>query len=661
MTFRATTFFALCLFGSGGALADPFEEHIRPLAVKYCVECHSEEKAKGDLNLARFENLPMVLESVAIWQRAAKRIESKEMPPGKAPQPTDEERKQLLDWIATLEDKNEDCNQIASEASQSWYPGYVMSRRLNRFEYENTIRDLLGIEMDLAGIFPADGAGGEGFDTNGNALFLSAIQMEKYVATADVVIEAVFAGDVRQGPKRRVKGRAAQEEKAFSAEAQALANARRDLVTASPGRGISKRDAATQVCLDFAERAWRRPVTPGEVEGLLTLFDKAIERGDRYEQAIRLPLKAALVSPQFIFLAEPEPAKGESPSEGGTYLLGDFPLASRLSYFLWGSMPDAALFELAQQGMLKEPAVLEVQVKRMLLDPKARAMGDLFGTQWLGISQLGELTTPDAQRFPEFNEGLAKDMREEAALLFHSVVAENRSLLDLISADYTFANEALASIYGIEGIEGPELRRVQLADARRGGVLGMAGVLTATSHPLRTSPVLRGKWVLEQLLGERVPPPPPNVPSLPEDEAHLEGMTLRQRLEAHRANPECAACHQTMDPLGFGLENYDPIGRWRVDQGGLPIDAVGALPSGETFNGPQDLKAILLQRKDGFTRNLSRKMLGYALGRSLTKFDECVVNDCVAVLQQQEYRPLGMITKIVLSHPFRYRYSAGLT
>jgi hypothetical protein len=288
-------------------------------------------------------------------------------------------------------------------------------------------------------------------------------------------------------------------------------------------------------------------------------------------------------------------------------------------------------------------------------------MGDLFGTQWLGISQLGELTTPDAQRFPEFNEGLAKDMREEAALLFHSVVAENRSLLDLISADYTFANEALASIYGIEGIEGPELRRVQLADARRGGVLGMAGVLTATSHPLRTSPVLRGKWVLEQLLGERVPPPPPNVPSLPEDEAHLEGMTLRQRLEAHRANPECAACHQTMDPLGFGLENYDPIGRWRVDQGGLPIDAVGALPSGETFNGPQDLKAILLQRKDGFARNLSRKMLGYALGRSLTKFDECVVNDCVAVLQQQEYRPLGMITKIVLSHPFRYRYSAGLT
>ncbi|MFM1918649.1 MAG: hypothetical protein RLZZ303_283 [Candidatus Hydrogenedentota bacterium] len=645
---------ALCAVAlTGTANAEAFEETIRPLVQKYCVECHRDEKLKGDLNLARFESMPQVVEALAVWQRSAKRIESGEMPPGNAPKPTDEERKLLVEWINGIKADDLDCTQIVSEASQSWYPGYVMSRRLNRFEYENTIRDLLGIEMDLAAMFPADGAGGEGFDTNGNALFISAIQMEKYVAAADLVIETAFSG-ARTAAHGRLKGQARVTPRPDPVRQQ-QADARRALLTASPGRGLSKRDAATRVCLDFTERAWRRPVNPEEIEGLLALFDKALQAGDRYDEAIRLPLKAALVSPHFLFLAEPEP------TAGGVYPLGDYPLASRLSYFLWGSMPDDSLFELARQGQLRQPEVLEREVKRMLRDPKALALGELFAGQWLGVSQLGELTRPDETRYPEFDEALAEAERQEVALLFQAVVAENRPITELIHTDFTFVNEALAEIYGIEGVKGPEMRRVQLADARRGGVLGMAGVLTATSHPLRTSPVLRGKWVLEQILGERVPPPPPGVPPLPEDEHHLEGMTLRQRLEAHRANPECAACHQTMDPIGFGLENYDPVGRWREEQAGLPIDSLGTLPSGQSFNGPAELKEILLARKDDFARNLSRKMLGYALGRSLTRFDECVINDGVAALQQNEYRPEAMFVKFVLSHPFRHRYSAAAT
>lgn len=631
-----------------------FAEQIRPMVSTYCAACHNDMKTKGDLNLARFETLPMVIESVAIWQRAAKRIQSHEMPPKDSPQPSEAERTQLVEWINKLDANVNDCNQIASEESQSWYPGYVMSRRLNRFEYENTIRDVFGIELNLAETFPADGAGGEGFDNNGNALFLSAIQMEKYVATADLVVETLFPHnryDALTSFARGIGKAVTLDWNRTITDAQAAA-ARDRVLTVKPDRKTRPRQAAEQVLLNFAERAWRRPVSPGEVDGLLALYDQARERGDSYESGIKLALKAALVSPNFLFLAEPEP---ETP---GVYALGGYPLAARLSYFLWGSMPDDTLFEAARDGSLLQPDTLKQQVARMLDDPKARALGDLFAAQWLGISQLGDIAKPDATRYPEFDLALAQAERDEAALLFHAVVSENLSLTELIDADYTFANEALAGIYGIEGVEGPEMRRVQLADARRGGVLGMAGVLTATSHPLRTSPVLRGKWVLEQLLGERVPPPPPNVPQLPEDEQHLEGMTLRQRLEAHRKNPECASCHQTMDPIGFGLENFDPIGRWREEQSGQPIDAAGTLPNGAAFNGPQELKNILLSRKDDFVRNLARKMLGYALGRSLTRFDECVVNDTLAALQADNYHAEHLFQSIVLSHPFRHRYAA---
>lgn len=632
-----------------------FETQVLPLIATYCMDCHNAIDLKGDLDLERFETMGMVTESIAVWQRAAMRVKNFEMPPKKDAQPTKEERDLITNWADSLKLDNADCQNLASEESVNWYPGYVMSRRLNRFEYENTVRDLLGVEVNLAPLFPADGAGGEGFDTDGGALFLSAIQIEKYLEAADLAIDAVLppANGKRAAGFGEYPRRATHIEGPPSADEKKRRAAREALVSVEPGFQRKPREAATAVLAEFLPRAWRRPVTSEEVERMLALFDKAYERGDGYDASLRLAFKGALVSPHFLFLVEPEP------SRPGVYELGDFPLAARLAYFIWGTMPDEELFALAAEGKLRDEAVLTAQVLRMLRDPKSAAIGDLFGAQWLGISQFAEITRPDADRYPEFSDAVAAAMRAEASLVFHRIIKNDRSLLELIDADYTFANEELAAIYGIDGVAGSEMQLVALADDTRGGVLGMGAILTATSHPLRTSPVLRGKWVLEQLLGDRVPPPPPNVPQLPEDERHFEGKTLREQLEAHRDNPDCSGCHSRMDPLGFGLENFDPIGRWRMDQAGQPIDSAGELPSGEKFSGPAELKQVILSHKDQFARNLSRKLLGYALGRSLTQYDQCVVDKCVEALQQNDYKPSAAFTEIALSYPFRHRFGGG--
>ena len=611
-----------------------FEKDIKPLTDKYCVSCHNPEKTKGKFDIARFGTTAQVVEALGVWERAIKRIENREMPPHSQPQPSDDEKKMIFTWIDEVAKANSDCNQIASEESVSWYPGYVMGRRLTRMEYENTIRDLFGARIPVADLFPADGAGGEGFDNAGNALYISAIQAEKYLQAADLVIETVFP------------------ESQGDAHAPELAAARARILAVQPGKGVKPADAARQNLAAFLEHAWRRPVEEAELARLLDFFEKN-EGSAGFEGAMKLALKAALVSPNFLFLAEPHP------EASGVYALGDFQLASRLSYFLWATMPDEELFAAARAGALQQEDQIRAQVKRMLLDPKARALGDVFAAQWLGITQIGQTIKPDTTRFTEFNDQLAADMQAEVAAVFHRVVAEDRSLIELINADYTYANARLAALYGLQNVTGDDLQLVSLTDPNRGGVTGMAAVLTATSHPLRTSPVLRGKWVLEQLLGDHVPPPPPNVAKLPDDDAPVAGLTMRQQLEEHRKNPDCAGCHARMDPIGFGLENFDPIGRWRTDLAGQPIDAQGVLPSGETFTGPQQLKAVLLARKDDFARNLSTKMLGYALGRNVGRFDGCVVDTALKALQASDYRASELFTTIALSHPFRHRYSAG--
>jgi len=627
--------------------AIPYETSIRPLVEQYCVECHDEDLSKGDLNLNRFTTRDQALESIALWQRAAKRIENKEMPPSKKKkQPSDEERALMVKWVGSLKLDEADCNQIANEESTAWYRGDVMSRRLNRHEYENTLRDLLGIELNVANMFPADGAGGEGFDNDGSALFLSAIQMEKYLAAADLAIETALPA--------RASTTLDAERFAQRADTDEIVEARYTTFNVeAPARGEDSRAAAQTVLYDFTRRAWRRTPDEEAMGRILGVYDEAIARGSRYESAVKLAMKGVLVSPHFIFLAEPQPP------ERGNYMLGGFELASRLSYFLWSSMPDEELLSLGEADGLKDPNVIQAQVKRMLLDPKADAFGKFFGGQWLGITQLAETTQPDAERFPEFNSDVKSAMKDEAYAYFNGIVREDRSLLELIDSDYQYVNKTLAKLYGIEGVEGEDFQRVQVANASRGGVLGMAAVLTATSHSLRTSPVLRGKWVMEQILGAHVPPPPPNVPALPEDDRNIEGLTFRQQLEVHREKEECAGCHKTMDQLGFGLENYDPIGRWRDTQAEQPIDASGVLPSGETFNGPAELKTTLIKQKDEFAKNLTRKMLGYALGRGLNRYDNCVVDDCMEALRANDYRPSVLISEIVLSYPFRHRYSNG--
>lgn len=629
-----------------------YEDNVFPLMERYCSDCHNADTFEGDLDIEKFETTAMVLESIAIWDRIALRVKNNEMPPKDEPKPTDEEKALIQTWIEKINRDGLDCNHIASEQSVSWYPGYVMSRRLSRAEYEYTLGDLLGIDLRVSHLFPADGSGGEGFDNNGSALFLSAIQLEKYLDVADLAIETAI-------PVVALKGRLSSTGKLRSAY---IVRARKrkialetPLIPMIPRTDRDARRVARRVLRDFAERAWRRPLEEDEVDRLLTMFDRAFDRGDGYRESVKLAYKAVLISPNFLFLAEPEP------EEAGDYMLGGYPLASRLSYFLWASMPDDELLGLAGSGALAEDDVLREQAARMMRDPRSEALGEQFAMQWLGISQLAEITRPDADRFPEFTDGLAESMRREVILMFSGIIQEDRSLLELLDSDYTYVNEALARLYGLEGVEGEGMRRVTLNDANRGGVAGMAAILTATSHPLRTSPVLRGKWVLNQLLGDRVPPPPPNVPELPEDDRDLDGLTFRETLEVHREDPACASCHARMDPIGFGLENFGPIGRWRTKQGGVPIDAKGVLPSGEAFDGPIELKGILMQRKDQFARNLSRKMLGYALGRSLTRHDNCVVKDSMEALKADEYRASNLITEIVLSYPFRHRYSSGKT
>lgn len=631
-----------------------FETDILPLVSLYCTECHNAFDLKGDLDIERFETMSMVVDSIAVWQRIAKRIEANEMPPKNEPKPTDDEKALLLKWIAALQPAA-DCNQIANEESQAWFPGFVMSRRLNRHEYENTLRDLLGVNLDVAELFPEDGAGGEGFNNTGDALFLSAIQLEKYLDAADLAIETALPTQPPAGPRGTPPGLRPTtiETQQPSHNPSATASIRNALIPKQPRHAREATLLARNAIQRFAERAWRRPLDEDELDRLAALYESARDRGDNYETAFKLAFKAVLVSPNFVFLAEPEP---ERP---GVYPLGDYPLAARLSYFLWGSMPDEELTRLAREGRLQHDDILRDQTLRMLRDPKSKALGDLFAQQWLGVTQLGKTARPDANKFPEFDDALAKLMREEASLYFTRIIQEDRSLLELIDSNYTFANHRLAELYGLEGIADDEMRLVPVSDPARGGVLGMAAVLTATSHPLRTSPVLRGKWVLEQLLGDRVPPPPPNVPALPENDHPVDGLSFREQLEMHRKNPECASCHERMDPIGFGLENFDPIGRWRTELSGEPIDAQGVLPSGQSFNGPIELKTILMARKDDFARHLSQKMLGYALGRPLTAYDQCVISDSVTALQANEYRASALITEIVLSFPFRHRYSGG--
>jgi mono/diheme cytochrome c family protein len=413
---------------------------------------------------------------------------------------------------------------------------------------------------------------------------------------------------------------------------------------------------AREIVENLSRKAYRRPVTLQEVDQLAALVSLAQRQGDSFEEGVRLAVQAVLMSPNFLFRIEqdPKPVAGVSAT---AHRINDYELATRLSYFLWSSMPDDELFRLAKEQKLEQPAVLEAQVKRMLADSKASALVDNFAGQWLGIRNL-DRKPPDPDRFPTTDDELLDYMHKETNLFVTAMFRENRSILDFIDAPFTYLNGPLARHYGIEGVNGEKFRRVELTESLRGGILTQGAILTVSSYPTRTSVVTRGKWVLENLLGTPPPPPPPDVPVLAEQDIGASA-SLREKMEQHRANAACAVCHLPMDPIGFGLENFDASGAWRTHDGRFPIDASGTLPGGKSFNGAKGLEALLKSKSDLFARNFTEKLMTYALGRGVERFDQPTVDSIVRDAAAHNYRFSTLLMDVVNSKSFLMRSAEG--
>jgi hypothetical protein len=428
---------------------------------------------------------------------------------------------------------------------------------------------------------------------------------------------------------------------------------RQRIFVCRPQRPSDEIRCAQTILTRLARLAYRRPLRPEDSDDLLRFFREGRRQGS-FDAGIELALRRILASPQFVFRFEDDPAGLPA---GASYRLSDLNLASRLSFFLWSSIPDDELLKLAEQGRLTHPDVLRQQVQRMLADPRSESLVSNFGGQWLLTRNL-RTTKPNPQEFPDFDDNLRQALRRETELFLESIIREDRSVPELLTADYTFLNERLARHYGIPNIYGDRFRRVTIGDENRRGLLGQGSVLTATSYATRTSPVLRGKWVLETLLAAPPPAPPPNVPQLKEDtEAAL--LSMRERMAQHRTNPSCASCHARMDPIGLALENFDAVGRWRTKgDDGAPLDTTGTLIDGTTFNGPTGLRAALLRRPQLFVGAVTEKLLTFALGRGLTASDGPAVRSIVKEAEQNDYRFSSVVWGIVNSVPFRMKRTA---
>lgn len=592
-----------------------FRDEVTPFLKKYCIECHGkkEQVKKGGISFANTLNRPEAGEFRRHWQLSLAHVRSGAMPPEDADlHPSEPERRKFTEWIARVK--------YLSPRD----PGDFVIRRLTKVEYGNTLRDLLGVDPSVAAALPEEVAG-EGYL---NAI--SPLQAEQYLEIANEALSRALGPP--DGPATKLRAK---------------------LFGAAPAPGVDPRREAEKVARAFARSAYRRPPSDEEIAVLLRVFDLGRESKLSHPDSLRLMLKAALVSPQFLFIT---PAR-QAPADKTVVPLDDHQLASRLSYFLWSTMPDAELAALADQGKLHDPAVLRAQVTRLVQDPRSRALFDGFGVQWLGIGDL-KTRTFDPAKFPEMTAALRAAMHTELRMFFESILRENRGVVSFVNSDYTFLNEPLARVYGLEkSVTGPEMRRVRLTDPNRGGVLGMPGTLAMTSFAERTSPVKRGVWVLEQVLGEHIPPAPANVPALEnQNKQQVAKMTLRQRTELHRTDPACMNCHKTLDPIGFGLENFNAIGRWRTqDDAGGPIDAAGELPGGAAFSSPRELKALLAGRKEDLARNLAEKMMAYALGRPIEGYDEIVLDRLVDSLAGDGYRMRDLVEGIVTSYPFLNR------
>lgn len=590
-----------------------FRERVTPFIKNYCIDCHQNRRpTEAGVNFSPALKHPGHAAFSHQWRKAVARVKAHDMPPEDMEQPSEEERQMFSEWLGEVK--------YLSPKD----PGPFVIRRLTKMEYGNTLRDLFGVDPGIAEGLPEE-VSGEGYLNS-----LSPLQLEQYLSIAQKVVE-----------------------QSVTPHAEPTSAMQKQLLAAPSAIKANEREAMRDIARSLARKAYRRPPSDAELEVLLDVFKLGRENKLDYREALRLMIKAVLVSPQFLFITPAEEiATGER-----IVPLDDHQLAARLSYLLWATMPDDELMELADRGELHEPLILKAQVTRLLMDSRSRALFDGFGAQWLGVGDLHQRTF-DPEKFPQMTAGMRSAMYDEVRLLFESIVRENRSVASFIDCDYTFLNENLAKIYGMQAtVAGPKMQKVRLSDRNRGGILGMPGVLAATSFPNRTSAVNRGVWVLERVLGDHVPSAPPDVPALEtQDEQTVTTLTLRERTELHRKDPVCANCHKILDPIGFGLENFDAIGRWRdVDDNGESIDASGELPGGLSFSTPRELKAMIVGRTDDFARNLVEKLLAYALCRRLEGYDEIVVDELMRELAQDEYRMQSLITAVVTSYPFTHR------
>ncbi len=736
-----------------------FEEKILPFLKTHCVECHNAESQEGGIIVNGLATVDQLLKERKTWEKVYRMINAGAMPPSDYDaQPTEDSRKEVA-RIFYDELYNFDCTQIH-------HAGRSTLHRLNRSEYNNTIRDLFGIGLTPADEFPQDDVG-EGFDNIGDVLSVPPLLMEKYLDAAETVAAAVIdtrdfskgmtqtfnadrtestaggdpdgegfrmlgstgsvsanvelsaegkykiriralatqAGDAEAKMGLQIDGENVSEfevkghrkadwfehDMTISAGRHKIGGAflndfyapeaedkrRRDrnlavgtievigpeggsapawhethrhFVTARPSESVTVKDAASQVLRPILYRAFRRPVADAEITRFAELVDRNVtEFKETYDYGLYVALQAALVSPDFLFRKEADPEGNATERK-----LNEYEVASRLSYFLWSSMPDEELFQLAENKRLLDPAILQAQIERMLHDDKSNALSRNFAAQWLNLRNLTDVQ-PNPEVFPDFDDALRSAMRQETEMLFTTIVKENRSIDDFLNADFTFLNARLAKHYGISGVTGDQFVRVSLEGTRRSGMLTQASILTLTSNPGRTSPVKRGKWILENILGEVPPPPPPGVPPLEEAAKDTANLSLRERLEIHRKDPGCASCHKTMDPLGMGLENFDAIGRWRDKEGEHDVDSSGELPGGEKFSGPIELIDIIRARQEQFHRAFAERLLTYALGRGLEYYDKCAVDQALVLMKQRGNRFSALVEGIVISDPFMKR------
>ncbi|GAB4464352.1 MAG: DUF1592 domain-containing protein [Armatimonadaceae bacterium] len=749
-----------------------FEKSALPFVTKYCLGCHQGDTPSAGVSLSDYKTDAQMLQARNLWEKVGSTVASRHMPPPGMPAPSDKEREAFVSYVQGAITKA-DC------AVKT--PGRVTLRRLNRAEYNNTVRDLLGVTLKPADEFPSDDVG-YGFDNIGDVLSISPLLMEKYLDAAREVSRAAIyapedrgsrnpvkfgasqlsgAGDdfpdtngrilmsagatgaeydfngigeyairvtafqqqagpepakmaIRVGPRKlREQGVRAKQNNPTVYEAtfdnKEIGKRRveveflndyydpenkdpkmrggRNLVIQSveivprsvripnpttfpvfqnkvmalypqPGAdGVisekAQQEATRKIVASFLPRAFRRPVTASEIDRMTGLAARVRKLGGSFEKSLQAVVQATLVSPNFLFMVEPNPVAGQKQRP-----LNDYELATRLSYFLWSSMPDERLMTLASQGKLKDSKVLTAEAKRMMKDPKAKALADNFAGQWLNLRKIA-VVSPDPKTFPAFDDKLRSAMRTETEMFFDYVVKQDRPILEFLDSDYTFLNETLAKHYGNDSIKGDQFVKVALKGNQRGGLVTQASILTLTSNPTRTSPVKRGKWVMENILGTPPPPAPPNVPELPDDKADKGPLTgtLRQRLEQHRANPACASCHRAMDGIGFGLENFDAIGAWRMMDGEAKVDSSATMPDGKSFSGPSGLQNYLLGQKGQFTKALTEKLLTFALGRGIEPYDRCNIDDMAKFVANNNYKFSSVVEAVVISEPFRFRAS----